>query len=139
MVRWSARFDVCWRVSSWTTAYFAGAVSGGAPIFLEFLPEVSNSTMISHVASFSRVLSQRAESDRRMLPRQQISENLHRSPRRIAIKFLSWGIALVAAGCGRGDGPVNVAPVSGIVRYNGVPVRDAYVKFIQKGCPIVAG
>lgn len=44
---------------------------------------------------------------------------------------------LAATGCG--DGFVKVAPVSGTVRYNGVPVRDAYVKFTQEGCPIVAG
>lgn len=46
---------------------------------------------------------------------------------------------LVAAGCGGGPGLATVAPVTGIVRYNGVPVRDAYVKFSQEGCPIVAG
>jgi hypothetical protein len=139
MVRWSARFDVCWRVKSWTTAHFAGAAARGAPIFREFFPEVSNSTMISHVASLSRVLSERAEADRRMLSRQQNSGRCARAARRIGTQVLSWGMALAAAGCGSGDGHIKVAPVTGIVKYNGVPVRDAYVKFIQKGCPIVAG
>src|SRR5262249_38304151 len=59
--------------------------------------------------------------------------------RRIGIRLLSWGMVLATAGCGSGEAQVKVAPVSGIVRYNGVPVRDAYVKFTQKGCPIVAG
>src|SRR5262249_49845371 len=50
-----------------------------------------------------------------------------------------WGMVLLAAGCGRDSSPLAVAPVTGIVRYNGVPVRDAYVKFSQDGCPIIAG
>jgi hypothetical protein len=51
-----------------------------------------------------------------------------------------WGTVLIAAGCSGGaSAPVAVAPVSGIVRYNGVPVRDAYVKFSQEGCPVIAG
>jgi len=94
--------------------------------------------MSPDVASFSRVLSERADAGRRMLSRQQNSGRCARAGR-IGIQMLSWGVALAAAGCGSGDAPVEVAPVSGIVRYNGVPVRDAYVKFIQKGCPIVAG
>jgi hypothetical protein len=50
------------------------------------------------------------------------------------------GLVLTVAGCTRGGpDPVEIAPVSGVVTYKGVPVRDAYVKFLQEGCPIVAG
>src|SRR4051794_18807804 len=52
-----------------------------------------------------------------------------------------FGIAiglLAAWGCG-GPAPVKIAPVSGVVTYKGVPVRDAYVKLFQERCPIVAG
>jgi hypothetical protein len=52
--------------------------------------------------------------------------------------LVTSGILIMAAGCG-GPAPPTIAPVSGIVRYGGVPVRDAYVKFSQDGCPIVAG
>ena len=50
----------------------------------------------------------------------------------------TWGMLVVVAGCGRAE-TVKVAPVAGVVRYNGIPVRDAYVKFSQKGSPIIAG
>src|SRR5262245_31921963 len=101
-------------------------------------PEDSLSTMTSPTAMFSSGLFE-PEAGRRARSRQQNSERFHRALRRIGIRLLSWGMVLAAAGCGSGDAPVKVAPVSGIVKYNGVPVRDAYVKFSQKGCPIVAG
>src|SRR5262245_37862541 len=59
--------------------------------------------------------------------------------RQTGIGVALGGILLLASGCGGGDAQIKVAPVSGVVKYNGVPVRDAYVKFSQKGCPIVAG
>ena len=42
-------------------------------------------------------------------------------------------------GCGSRGKVVKLAPVSGIVRYNGKPLSGAYVKFMQEKCPIVAG
>jgi len=56
-----------------------------------------------------------------------------------ALGLLSWGVLLAACGCGSSDRQVKVAQVTGIVTYNGVPVRDAFVKFTQEGCPIAAG
>ena len=41
-------------------------------------------------------------------------------------------------GCGSRGKVVKLAPVSGIVRYNGKPLSGAYVKFMQEKCPIVA-
>jgi|GEM_PF-373627 len=47
---------------------------------------------------------------------------------------------LVLSGCGGSTvKPVKLAPVSGILRHNGKPIDGAYVKFMQKDCPIVAG
>jgi hypothetical protein len=48
-----------------------------------------------------------------------------------------WLSLFVAAGCGGGD-RIPVAPVSGIVLYNGVPAKDVCVTFSKKGSPIVA-
>jgi len=55
--------------------------------------------------------------------------------------LLRWGILFaVIPGCSGGGGPsVAVAPVTGTVRYNGVPLAGAWVQFTQKNCPIVAG
>jgi hypothetical protein len=91
------------------------------------------------VASFHGVLCGRADASWRMLLQQQNSMRSRRLPRPIGLGLVFWGMLVVAAGCGGGDGHIKVAPVTGIVKYNGVPVRDAYVKFSQKGCPIVAG
>lgn len=48
------------------------------------------------------------------------------------------GILIAAAGCGRSPGGIALAPVTGIVRYNGTPVKGAYVQFSKAGAPIVA-
>src|SRR5262245_34151210 len=69
----------------------------------------------------------------------QYSAGIHRQLRSLVCELGKWGLVLLAAGCGGDSGPLAVAPVKGTVRYNGVPVRDAYVKFSQDGCPIVAG
>jgi hypothetical protein len=47
----------------------------------------------------------------------------------------------VVSGCSGSDGgpSVTVAPVTGVVRYNGVPIAGAWVRFTQEGCPVVAG
>src|SRR6476659_1477635 len=54
-------------------------------------------------------------------------------------RIVFCGLVLAAVGCGRGPAPPKLAPVSGVVTYKGVPVRDAYVKFIKDGSPLVAG
>jgi hypothetical protein len=56
--------------------------------------------------------------------------------------LLTSGILLIVVpGCsGSGGAPsVDVAPVTGTVRYNGVPIAGARVQFTQQDCPIVAG
>ncbi|HEY2252378.1 MAG TPA: hypothetical protein VGH74_14995 [Planctomycetaceae bacterium] len=55
--------------------------------------------------------------------------------------WLATGAMLViAAGCGGEQGiSVKVAPVTGTVRYQGVPVAGAWVQFTQEDCPIRAG
>src|SRR5262245_7225797 len=92
-----------------------------------------------HVASFSSLLSGSAQAGQRIPSPPENSTRKRRLLRAVGTGRLSWGIVLVAVGCGGGEGHVKVAPVTGVVKYNGVPVRDAYVKFSQKGCPIIAG
>ena len=66
--------------------------------------------------------------------------DIRRRPQSMSCGMWTWGIVLLAAGCGgSGPAPPKIAPVTGMVRYNGVPVRDAYVKFSQEGCPVIAG
>jgi hypothetical protein len=44
---------------------------------------------------------------------------------------------IAGAGCGPTD-RIQIAPVTGIVRYNGAAVKGAYVQFSKAGAPIVA-
>ena len=57
----------------------------------------------------------------------------------LARRLVAFGVLLIASGCADPAPPVPVAPVSGIVKYRGAPVRGAQVKFSKIGCPIVAG
>ena len=57
----------------------------------------------------------------------------------VSLIFIVGVVSFVMSGCGSDSEAVKLAPVSGVVRHNGKPLSGAYVKFIQEGCPIVAG
>lgn len=65
---------------------------------------------------------------------------LHRQPFETTATSRLWLVlagftAICMAGCSGDDGP-QLAPVSGIVLYNGQPVNGAVVEFVQPGAPL---
>jgi hypothetical protein len=62
-----------------------------------------------------------------------------RQRRPAARELAICAFAALVAGCSGGDGAVEVAPVTGTVRFKGVPVAGAWVQFTQADAPIGAG